>query len=196
MRAPAARRAPGSSGSGWASAPARSCRAVARQPAAGAARCRARPRARAARARRAVRGARSRGGRLALGVLRRAAAGAAVLFSSHQLELVERVCQRVVILERRRVLAAGTLRELRRRLPAQLRVKVDAPPGWARSLDGRADRARRRGGRPAGCRPRTPTDTTGMNKSPAHRRERGEGGRFCNLTISYAPLLRLRCDRA
>ncbi|HUB75703.1 MAG TPA: ATP-binding cassette domain-containing protein, partial [Solirubrobacteraceae bacterium] len=61
--------------------------------------------------------------------------GAAVLFSSHQLELVERLCDRVVILESGRVLAAGTLEELRRELPAQLRVKVAAPDRWARGLE-------------------------------------------------------------
>jgi len=66
----------------------------------------------------------------------RAAAGAAVLFSSHQLELVERICRRVVIVEAGRVIADGTLAELRARLPAELRVKVDAPPDWARSLEG------------------------------------------------------------
>jgi ABC-2 type transport system ATP-binding protein len=66
----------------------------------------------------------------------RAAAGVAVLFSSHQLELVERVCRRVVILDAGRVLVAGTLRELREHVPAQLLVKVDAPPGWAAALEG------------------------------------------------------------
>ena len=62
--------------------------------------------------------------------------GTAILFSSHQLELVERICDRVVVLEQGRVLAAGTLRELRERFPAQLRVKVDAPPDWCASLSG------------------------------------------------------------
>ncbi len=66
----------------------------------------------------------------------RAAAGVAVLFSSHQLELVERVCRRVVILDAGRVLVAGTLRELREHMPAQLLVKVDAPSGWADALEG------------------------------------------------------------
>jgi ABC-2 type transport system ATP-binding protein len=63
-------------------------------------------------------------------------AGISVLFSSHQLELVERVCKRVVIVEAGKVIADGTLEELRRRLPAQLRVKVDAPPDWAHELPG------------------------------------------------------------
>ncbi len=62
--------------------------------------------------------------------------GTAILFSSHQLELVERICHRVVVLEQGRVLAAGTLRELRERFPAQLRVNVDAPPDWCESLSG------------------------------------------------------------
>jgi ABC-2 type transport system ATP-binding protein len=64
------------------------------------------------------------------------AEGVAILFSSHQLELVERICRRVVILERGQVLAAGTLRELRERFPAQLRVKVDASACWAKRLPG------------------------------------------------------------
>lgn len=66
----------------------------------------------------------------------RAAAGTAVLFSSHQLELVERICRRVVILESGRVLAAGTLAELRRELPAQLRVKIEGRDDWVRKLAG------------------------------------------------------------
>ena len=72
----------------------------------------------------------------------RADAGVAVLFSSHQLELVERVCRRVVILDAGRVLVAGTLRELREHMPAQLLVKVDAPSGWAGRARGRTRRAR------------------------------------------------------
>jgi ABC-2 type transport system ATP-binding protein len=66
----------------------------------------------------------------------RAQAGAAILFSSHQLELVERICRRVTIMDEGRVLADGTLSELRHRFPAQLRVKVAAPPDWAAGLAG------------------------------------------------------------
>ena len=62
--------------------------------------------------------------------------GRALLFSSHQLDLVERLCDRIVVLELGRVLAAGTLDELRGRLPRRLRVKVDAPAGWERGLAG------------------------------------------------------------
>jgi ABC-2 type transport system ATP-binding protein len=46
----------------------------------------------------------------------RAEADTAILFSSHQLDLVERLCRRVVILDAGRVLAAGTPAELRRRV--------------------------------------------------------------------------------
>jgi ABC-2 type transport system ATP-binding protein len=48
------------------------------------------------------------------GVLRRAARdGAAVVFSSHQLELVERLCDGVVLIDRGRIAAQGTITELR-----------------------------------------------------------------------------------
>ncbi|MGA2470254.1 MAG: ATP-binding cassette domain-containing protein [Solirubrobacteraceae bacterium] len=62
--------------------------------------------------------------------------GKAILFSSHQLELVERICHRIVILDAGCVLAAGTLPQLRERFPAQLRVKVDGRAGWASKLRG------------------------------------------------------------
>jgi ABC-2 type transport system ATP-binding protein len=43
----------------------------------------------------------------------RAAAGAGVLVSTHQLDVAERLCDRVVMLRRGRVVASGTLPELR-----------------------------------------------------------------------------------
>jgi ABC-2 type transport system ATP-binding protein len=64
--------------------------------------------------------------------------GTAVLFSSHQLELVEQLCDEVIILEEGRMLASGTLAELRARLPRHLRVQVDGPAGWAGNLPGAA----------------------------------------------------------
>jgi len=45
----------------------------------------------------------------------RAAAGASVLFSSHQLELVERLCDTVAIIKDGRLVAAGTVADLRAR---------------------------------------------------------------------------------
>lgn len=64
------------------------------------------------------------------------ARGTAVLFSSHQLDLVERLCDRVVILEQGRVLASGTLDELRAKVPQRLRVKVATSADWTASLKG------------------------------------------------------------
>jgi ABC-2 type transport system ATP-binding protein len=69
-------------------------------------------------------------------LLAQAEAGKAILFSSHQLELVERVCRQIVVLDAGCVLAAGTMAELRQRLPAQLRVKVDGRRDWIRRLPG------------------------------------------------------------
>ena len=46
-----------------------------------------------------------------------AAAGATVLFSSHQLDLVEHLCEDVVIVDHGRVVAAGDLEELRAAIP-------------------------------------------------------------------------------
>ena len=95
----------------------------------------------------------------------RAAEGVAVIFSSHQLELVERLCDDVAIVSRGRIVAAGAVEELRtERSRPRLRVEVDARrrrlarrrSGRARSSGGderrRADRAERRGRRPARAR--------------------------------------------
>lgn len=62
---------------------------------------------------------------------RRRATGVGVLFSSHQLELVERLCDRVVIIRGGRLVADGTLAQLRgpdRRTALEVRVAAD--PGW------------------------------------------------------------------
>jgi ABC-2 type transport system ATP-binding protein len=70
-------------------------------------------------------------------VLREVAAlGRAILFSSHQLDLVERLCDRIVIVEKGGVLASGTLAELRARVPQRLRVQVGSPSEWWANLDG------------------------------------------------------------
>jgi ABC-2 type transport system ATP-binding protein len=70
----------------------------------------------------------------------RAAAGAAVIFSSHQLELVERVCDRVAIVSRGRLVASGRVDELRaERAQPRLRVDVEGPGaanGWTDGLSG------------------------------------------------------------
>jgi ABC-2 type transport system ATP-binding protein len=56
----------------------------------------------------------------------RASEGAAVIFSSHQLDLVERLCDDVAIVSRGRIVAAGAVEELRtERSRPRLRVQVD-----------------------------------------------------------------------
>jgi ABC-2 type transport system ATP-binding protein len=72
------------------------------------------------------------------GVLReRADAGVAIVFSSHELDLVERICDRVGILDRHRMVACGTVADLRAGGPERLWVDApDAPPDWASSISG------------------------------------------------------------
>ncbi|WP_433034571.1 ABC transporter ATP-binding protein [Actinomycetospora sp. CA-053990] len=74
-------------------------------------------------------------------------AGAPVVFSSHQLELVERLCDRVGIVRAGRAVAEGTVEELRdASAPELLVVAPHAPPGWADALPGVAGaRAAREG---------------------------------------------------
>jgi ABC-2 type transport system ATP-binding protein len=66
----------------------------------------------------------------------RARAGVTVLFSSHQLDLVEHICEAVAIIHRGRVVAQGAVAELERGERARLTVRVAADPAgsWARAL--------------------------------------------------------------
>ncbi|MEU7279187.1 ATP-binding cassette domain-containing protein [Streptomyces sp. NPDC045431] len=68
-------------------------------------------------------------------LLDKAAQGVPVLFSSHQLELVERLCHRVGVVRAGRLVAEGTLEELRRAQGGDhLAIEVDADgDGWARA---------------------------------------------------------------
>jgi len=67
----------------------------------------------------------------------RALGGVAVIFSSHQLELVERLCDSVGIIARGRMVATGPVDELRAAAGRRLRVVVaDAGPDWADGLPG------------------------------------------------------------
>ena len=64
-----------------------------------------------------------------------ASSGAPVLFSSHQLDLVERLVDDLVIINDGRLVAAGTTTELRRQrsLP-EWTLQTDADLGWVRGL--------------------------------------------------------------
>jgi ABC-2 type transport system ATP-binding protein len=75
---------------------------------------------------------------LAEALLEQCRQGVPVVFSSHQLDLVERLCDSVGILARGRIVASGTVAELREREAGRLlRVVVpDAAPGWAAALPG------------------------------------------------------------
>jgi ABC-2 type transport system ATP-binding protein len=65
------------------------------------------------------------------------AGGVPVLFSSHQLELVERICDRVGIVSRGRMVACGSVEQLRAGSTSRLVVDAPrAPAGWARDLPG------------------------------------------------------------
>jgi ABC-2 type transport system ATP-binding protein len=67
----------------------------------------------------------------------KAAAGIPVVFSSHQLDLVERLCDSVGIIRAGRMVAKGRVGELRSRGPRQLLVDVPATDStWASNLAG------------------------------------------------------------
>ena len=62
-----------------------------------------------------------------------AARGVTVLFSSHQLDLVEDLCQDVVIIEHGRIVLAGELAELRAKVPQRsVEIRYRGPaPDWS-----------------------------------------------------------------
>ena len=73
-----------------------------------------------------------------VGILRaEAARGVPVLFSSHQLELVEQLCDAVAIIDHGRLLACGEVSALRAKGPRLIRIDVpDAAPGWIEAVTG------------------------------------------------------------
>ncbi|SDX72841.1 ABC-2 type transport system ATP-binding protein [Modestobacter sp. DSM 44400] len=75
---------------------------------------------------------------LAEALLEQCRRGVPVVFSSHQLDLVVRLCDAVGILARGRIVASGTVAELKAAESGrQLRVvAADAPAGWAAALPG------------------------------------------------------------
>ena len=75
---------------------------------------------------------------LLTGVLRdEAARGVPILFSSHQLELVEHICEAVAIVDRGRLVACGAVEDLRAAGSRRVRVEVrDASSDWVEGLRG------------------------------------------------------------
>ncbi|MFE3189928.1 ABC transporter ATP-binding protein [Nocardia sp. NPDC059240] len=65
-----------------------------------------------------------------------AAQGVPILFSSHQLDLVERLCDRLIILADGRVVAQGSAAELTESGPARYRLVLGADAQWLRALAG------------------------------------------------------------
>ncbi|MGB3257298.1 MAG: ATP-binding cassette domain-containing protein [Ornithinimicrobium sp.] len=59
-----------------------------------------------------------------------------VLFSSHQLDLVDRLCDSIVVLHAGKVVAAGTSAQLRETGQLRYRLTVGEDAGWVRGLDG------------------------------------------------------------
>ncbi|WP_127131897.1 ABC transporter ATP-binding protein [Georgenia sp. SYP-B2076] len=62
--------------------------------------------------------------------------GVPVLFSSHQLDLVDRLCDSLVVLSDGKVMAAGTGDELRARGSRQFRIATVPDAGWLREEPG------------------------------------------------------------
>jgi len=64
--------------------------------------------------------------------------GAAVLFSSHQLDLVQDICREVAIIDNGRIVATGDLEALRSRsLRRRIELRLDgAPAGWVPAVPG------------------------------------------------------------
>ena len=64
------------------------------------------------------------------------ARGVPVLFSSHQLDLVERLCERLVVLAKGRVVASGSPDELRATSVSRHRLVLSVDAGWVRDVGG------------------------------------------------------------
>lgn len=81
------------------------------------------------------------------GIVReQAAAGVTVVFSSHQLDLVQDVCEDVAIIDRGRVVLSGSLEEVRRRAPhRRVDLALEGEAEWSPGLPG-VERLTRRNG--------------------------------------------------
>ncbi|MGL5405402.1 MAG: ABC transporter ATP-binding protein [Propionibacteriaceae bacterium] len=66
----------------------------------------------------------------------RAADGIGILFSSHQLDLIDRLCDGLVILSQGRVVGSGTKEELESQGRLRHRIIASADTGWIRDIPG------------------------------------------------------------
>lgn len=62
-------------------------------------------------------------------IQQQAAQGVGILFSSHQLELIEKLCDRVCVLDRGKVMANGAVAELQNSDETQWKITFDRPAG-------------------------------------------------------------------
>ncbi len=65
--------------------------------------------------------------------------GRTLIFSTHQMETAEALCESVAIVDHGRLVAGGLVRDLKRasgRRTLRIGVDGDAPPSWLRSLPG------------------------------------------------------------
>ncbi|MFW0154909.1 ABC transporter ATP-binding protein [Rothia sp. P6271] len=65
-----------------------------------------------------------------------ARSGVPVMFSSHQLDLIDRLCEEVVILHQGIICAAGNAQQLREESPQHFRMQSTTDLGWLRSYEG------------------------------------------------------------
>ncbi len=59
-----------------------------------------------------------------------------VLFSSHQLDLVDRLCDSIIVLHQGQVVADGSSEELRDSAPLRYRLVLAGDAGWVRAEPG------------------------------------------------------------
>lgn len=70
-------------------------------------------------------------------LVERAQAGVPVIFSSHQLDLVERLCDRVGIIKSGQLVAEGSIEQLRGQADVRWLIEVpNAPAGWVTEVTG------------------------------------------------------------
>ena len=100
------------------------------------------------------------------------AAGVCVLLTTHELEEAERVADRIVIMDRGRVVASGTPAELAASDPAASRIRFAAPPGLDTTDLGRALQAEVTEERPGEYNVAVPGDPTTLARLTAWLAER------------------------